>query len=210
VPPDPLISDMEDGNPFYGAGCPKGEWFLSKGGGPATATVSPAPGPVLPVACDRTPESTKCIHISGAGQANMTKTSYDAYVSLAATLNQPSETEKSTLNASAYTGVTFWGKVTGAIYLQVSDTDTDPSGGICAGGTCNDHAEAPLTPSGTTWVQYSIPFSALMQEGFGFDTPTGVNFPKSTIYAVLFKISIATYPAATPAWDLWIDDMRFY
>ena len=90
-----LVSDMEDGNFYYGTACPKGSWNLSTGGG---GTTTPLAGNVMPVAITDRPPSTKAIHVSGSGQANVgvapAAVTY-AYVSLSATLNSPSATIRS-------------------------------------------------------------------------------------------------------------------
>jgi hypothetical protein len=211
TPTAPAISDMEDGNAFYGTSCPKGAWYLSS----KTGTVmAPAPftgteGLVTPVASDRAP-STKAIHVSGSAQANTTAMSYDAFASLSASLNSPSATQTGAVNATAYTGVKFWGKITGTIKVQVSNSYTHPAGLKCmptpTTAQCYDHPGTLLAPS-TAWMEYTIPFAGLTQEAFGNPSPAA--FPKDAIYSIDFKVIVpATGPTA--AWDIWVDDLTFY
>jgi hypothetical protein len=220
TPAAPLISDMEDGLFYYGNGCPKGGWFLdTAGAGTITTDTSTAwtmpSGSYSPTTCmdSANTTSTKCIHVSGSGQKNSGAMMYDAHATLSAALNQPETNMAGSLNASAYTGVQFYGKVTGNVVLQVSNADTDPHGGKCSGSAatqCYDHAEKML-PVSSSWMLYKIAFSDLMQEGFG--NKTASPFPKSAIYSIVFKIPVPDFsamPNAAPAWDLWVDDLSFY
>jgi hypothetical protein len=208
VPTSPLIDDMENGLSSYGTTCPRGSWLLVTAGGGTVQGIDggATSGSVTPVAISpanpSNPTSTKAIHVAGSGQRNTTATSYDAYVQLSATLNQPSANLAGYLNASAYTGVQFWGKITGPVNLQVSFAGSDPDAHMC--GRCGDNPEKALTAT-TSWTLYKIPFSSLAQEGFG----DPVSFSSATTMKIVWKVVIPT-SATTPAWDIWVDDLMFY
>jgi hypothetical protein len=217
---------MEDGHAYYSSdGCP-GSWFLSEDTttGMGTLTAGTANMPVTPVAVSDNPGSTMAIHVGGSGQANVvsgTTTTY-AFVSLAASLDADQAHNAGaagSVNANSYTGIKFQMKLssgpagaTTGVHLQISDADTDPAGGRCSGSAatqCSDHAYMALTPN-AAWTQVMVPFSSLtMQEGFGNKTGLGSSFPKSAIYQILWKVMIPT-TGATPAWDIWIDNLSFY
>jgi hypothetical protein len=200
-----LISDMEDGNNYYGNGCPKGAWYLDVGGGGTPATG----GAVTPVAITDRPGSTHAIHVSGMGQTNAAG-SYSAHVTLSASLNSW-QSQMGSLNATAFTGVKFWYKVTGPIELHVPNKNTSPMGGVCMGsGTaqCYDDGKVTIPPS-ATWVQIMVPFSTLMSSSPPFGTPAGTPFPADQIYNIEWHVTIAS-PGMAPSWDIWIDDLSFY
>jgi hypothetical protein len=180
-----------------------------------------AAGPITPVSITDNPPSTKAIHVAGNGQANVMSGATTTYaaVSLAASLDADAthnNTTAGSVNAAAYTGIKFQMKLSAGamgVQFQVSDADTDPAGGRCstAGGTtqCYDHAFTMLTPS-TSWTQVMVPFSSLTMQGmFGNPTALGANFPKTAIYQILWKVVIPA-TGATPAWDIWIDNLSFY
>jgi hypothetical protein len=210
APVGTTVSDMEDGNFYYGTSCPKGAWHLSTAGGGTASGALPS-GDVQPIAITDRPPSTKAIHVSGSGQANVgvapAQVTY-AYVSLAASLNSPSATQRGALNGAGFTGVKFWGKISGPIELQVPNVNTDPAGGKCTSGAaqCSDNGKVTLVPS-AAWTQYMIPFSMLMGGGFG--NPPGTPFPSGQIYSIEWHVTI---PATGPvgAWDIWVDDLGFY
>jgi hypothetical protein len=220
TPTAPLISDMEDGNYYYGMdsattyGCPKGAWYLSSGTGSITMGLATGPsGTVTPVAITDNGASTHCIHVAGMGQQN-TSGMYNAFVSLSASLNSPSSTQTGSLDASAYSGISFSYKLTAGtgtgegVRVQVSNEFTNPAGGMCSGSgatQCYDHPGMTLT-NAASWTKQTVMFSQLTQEGFGNASPA--TFPKTHVYSVEWKVLIPMTAAVT-AWDLWIDDLTF-
>jgi hypothetical protein len=197
---------MEDAQSTYGNGCPKGAWSLDFGGG----GTSPPRGAVTPVAVTDRPSSTRAIHVMGSGQRNTTATSFDAFVTLSASLNAWPAASGS-LNASAFTGVSFWGKITGPVEMHVPNVNTSPAGGHCGGSgiqQCYDDGKATVAPS-TTWTHYMIPFSSLMGSNPRFGNPPGTPFPADQIYSIDWYVVIPT-TGAVSAWDIWIDDLSFY
>ena len=217
TPGGAMISNMEDGNFYYNnLGCPNGSWYLATAGG-GTAMADPAfvapKGSVTPVAISpanaMNSASTKGIHISGSGQKNSVPGTYDAYVSLSASLNQPSSTQAGYVNAASYQGVQFWGMISGPVRLQVSTTATDQDAVPVQCTACSDHFGATLTAS-TAWMLYKIPFSSLAQEGFGVPKAT---FSSASVMKILWKVIIpgdATTNPAVGAWNIWVDDLSFY
>ena len=209
APLAPLVSDMEDGFFYFGTSCPKGAWHLSAGGG---GTTTPVAGDLSPVAITDRPPSTKAIHASGSGQGNTTATSYDAFVSVSASLNSPSATQTGALNAAGFTGVKFWGKIQGPVEFHVSNVNTNPAGGICSptGGlptSCFGDGQVKVLAPSTAWMLYTVPFSSLVPAGFG--TPPGTPFPSGQIYTLEWHVTIPATGLVT-AWDIWLDDVTFY
>jgi hypothetical protein len=81
--------------------------------------------------------------------------------------------------------------------------DTNPSGLVCATADralCNDHFGKTILLS-STWQSYTVLFSELRQQGFGYAPPGG--FDKSAVFGVLWQ---AMGPGA---FDIWIDDLAF-
>jgi hypothetical protein len=157
--------------------------------------------------------SAFAIHVSGGGQQNMGATS--AFAQLTASLNTLSATEVGSVDASGFTGVQFYGKITtgaSGVRLTVANRYTNPAGGLCGGPGamqgCFDSPGKQLDPSGM-WMKYQVPFVDLVQLGFGKVSPIGADFPKREIFNLKWDIGIPANDA-TPAWDLWIDDLTFY
>jgi hypothetical protein len=217
-----MISDLESGQSYFGVGgCPQGSWYVaSAGGGMITAgtAAGATSGALTPVAITDRPPSTMAIHVAGGGQANTSATSYDAYVSISASLNRTAN-DKGAVNASAFTGIQFYGKITAAaptpapsgsaqapgsirIQLAIPATDSENVPKMCT--KCDDDPGAPLTPS-AAWMLYKVPFSSLAQEAFG----DPASFSSAAITKVLWKVMIPN-TGMTPNWDIWIDDLAFY
>jgi hypothetical protein len=96
---------------------------------------------------------------------------------------------KSTYDASAYSGITFWAKAGAGsdkgLRVNVSNKDTDPAGATCMpADKCSDHFGSPVTLSGD-WVKYTLPFAKMAQSGWGQSV---AKFDVSTLYAVQFQV----------------------
>jgi hypothetical protein len=112
-------------------------------------------------------------------------------------------------NASAYTGLSFWARIDAGtdppIRVTFPDGDTDPRGAICSTSTadptktCWSHFGLRLTLT-TTWTKYTIPFSSLTQDPWGYQA---AQFSPSTLYSVTFAI------ADTDTFGVWIDSVAF-
>jgi hypothetical protein len=216
-----LITTIESNDPAFGNECLHGSWYLQS---PNGTTMPPAPGqpnntaPVIPATITigtdpLDPASTYAVHVLGSGQQNMG--TVFSFAQLTVSLNTLSETQVGNVDASAYTGVQFYGIINTAASgarLTVADLYTDPSGGMCtiASGAkaCFDNPGAQLTPS-TTWTKYQVPFASLTQLGFGNPSPLGVDFPKRAIVDLKWDIGIPSTGATAP-WEIWVDDLTFY
>jgi len=222
--PSPLITDVELGDPGFSGACIHGVWTLESFNGVTTPVTVGQPDnttDVIPVAIaagfdTKHLASRFAVHVSGHEQQNTPTAS--SFAQLTASLNALSKTDIGTVDASAYTGIQFFGMVTTGhtgMRLTVGDLYTDPVGGQCIiGGLnksgCFDNPGAQLAISGMTWTLYQVPFASLTQIGFGLPSPTGVNFPKQAITHIKWDVGIPTDNTATEAWDLWVDDVTFY
>jgi len=220
--PVALITDVESTDPGYGNACIRGAWRLEALNGTTTPDAVNQPSNavlVSPVAITSDPNpfntsSTHAVHVSGEGQHNVGENF--AYAELFAALNQPSDTEVGTVDASMYTGIQFYGKLsagsTGA-RVTVGNLFTAPAGGMCTPGganktDCYDNPGIELVMS-TTWKKYEVPFASLTQYGYGYPSPVGPAFPRNAITEVRWDIVVPD-TGNTMAWDLWVDDLRFY
>jgi hypothetical protein len=222
--PVALITDVQSADPGYGNACIRGAWTLQAFNGTTVPDAAGQPDQttlVSPVAfaAGTNPldtSSTFAIHVSGMGQQNVG--SDFSYAELFAALNQPSDDKVGTVDASMYTGIQFYGKIsanrTTGVRLTVANLFTDPAGGMCTPGgsnktDCYDNPGIGLTLSATSWMMYRVPFADLMQQDYGFPSPVGPAFPRSAITHIRWDIGIAELGPTEP-WELWIDDLMFY
>ncbi len=112
-------------------------------------------------------------------------------------------------DASAFCGVQYFAKAAAAtsVRFRVPDVDTHADGGVCkvggsAGQACYDHfgASAALT---TSWKQYSVTFSALMQVGSGYHPADG-KLKTDQLFALEWAL-----PGNGNTYEIWIDDVTF-
>ena len=215
--PAPPITNIEDNHSAFGSTCIHGSWNLSAVSGTTVPVTAGQPGNnavVVPTVGTNplNPASTFVVHVSGSGQASGPGTI--PYATLGAPLNTIPAMASGTVDASAYTGIQFSGKLvagTLGIRLGVANLYTDPVGGLCGGGGatgCYDDPSAPLQV-GAGWVTYRVPFDQLTQLGFGNPSPVGASFPRDHITRLVWIVMI---PATGPVdpWDLMIDDVTFY
>lgn len=121
-------------------------------------------------------------------------------------LNSPDSSTRLPYDVSPYAGIVLWarsgtGTVTLRLKLVTADIapDTEP-GGECA-ENCSDAFGTALDLT-EAWREYSVPFSALTQQGWGNVPPAG--FDPTSVLAVQLHAD------AGVAFDLWLDDVRFY
>ncbi len=121
-------------------------------------------------------------------------------------LNSPDSSTRLPYDVSPYTGIVLWARAgTGTVSLRLKlvtadiAPDTEP-GGECA-ENCSDAFGAALDLT-EAWREYSVPFSTLTQQGWGTVPPNG--FSPTTVLAVQLHAD------AGVAFDLWLDDVRFY
>jgi hypothetical protein len=132
-----------------------------------------------------------------------------------------------TVDLSAYSGVTFWGMADPAgakvIVVALQDRNTDPRGGACnaadpSGGNC-DNGFGTRVELTDTLTQYTIDFSTLFQNhSWGYHPNPDVP-DLQHVYAMTFDIdepgcgpAAATYmcpggSATQVSFDFWIDDV---
>jgi hypothetical protein len=195
-----LIDNMESGSGHVidSAGCRNGYWFtyndMTVGGSqtPAMNAVF-SPIPTMPARAG----SVYAAHTTGMN--------YPVYAGMGVSLNNPNNAIRGTYDASAYSGVSFWARGSGQISFYAPNKDTDSNGGICAvadRARCDDHF-GTLTPIalGANWTFYTIPFSSLRQQGYGYQPPGG--FDRRTIYAFQWQLS------GPALFEIWIDDLSF-
>ena len=111
---------------------------------------------------------------------------------------------KTLYDASAYTGITFWAKVSATsatkMRVNISTKSTDPTGGVCTPvDKCSDHygGDVTLTPD---WVKYTIMFADMSQQGWGTAAKT---FETNMTYAVQMKFDKGQ------DFDVYVDDIAF-
>jgi hypothetical protein len=218
----PVITDIEEAVAGYGNACARGGWTLESFNGTTSPAVAKPDNSTLvapiALAADSNPldpTSRFAIHVSGSGQHNVPPDF--SFAQLAASLNQTNDDDGAPIDASAYTGVQFLAKVTAGasgIRLTVSNIYTDPVGGKCTpNGTamndCYDDAGMDLAMTGAIWTKFNVPFAQLTQYGYGNPSPLGASFPRDAITRIQWEIGIPD-TGNTEAWELWIDDLRFY
>ena len=111
---------------------------------------------------------------------------------------------KGQYDASAYQGISFWGKkgpgTTGNLRLKVPDVATEPDGKICS--ECFNDYGADLTFA-ETWQKFTIPFHAMKQiKGWGNPHTSGIE--KSKIYGMQFQVN-----EKNAKFDIWVDEIEF-
>jgi hypothetical protein len=113
---------------------------------------------------------------------------------------------KQIYDASAYSGVVFWGKANAAglpvqFKIQIPSLSGTANGGTCTGasGQCEDHFSA-MEMFGTAWTQYTVPFSTLAQGGWG----QAGTFTANQITDIQWQVN-----SSALMWDLAIDDISF-
>jgi hypothetical protein len=121
-------------------------------------------------------------------------------------LNSPDPDIRLPYDVSPYTGIVFWGRAgSGSVPLRVKlvtadiAPTTDP-GGECT-ADCNDAFGYAITLT-TGWEEFEVPFSALEQQGWGAVPPGG--FDPTGVLTVQLHVDAST------AFDIWLDDVRFY
>lgn len=112
-------------------------------------------------------------------------------------------------DASLYTGLSFWAKIDegtdGPLRVDLPDGDTDPRGAMCStnlsdtANLCWSHFGYRLVLT-ATWTQYTIPFSKLSQDPWGYQAS---KFDPSRLYSVTFAIG------DTDTFGIWIDEVAF-
>ncbi len=172
-----LIDDLEDGDgSIIMQGGRVGAWFtyndMSAGG-----TQMPPMGAAFVPSMGGNAGSLHAAHTNGSGFSNWG-------AGMGFDLDNDGVNPKKTYNVSAFTGITFWAKGSPMIRFKVlvAATVAVAQGGTCAANCGDSHGmNIGLNQS---WTQYTVPFSSLMQEGWG----TAAVFNTSTVLSVQFAV----------------------
>jgi hypothetical protein len=199
-PADPeLIDNLDDGNDHIAiTPARRGSWYTfhddTVGG-----VMTPGDAAFTLTTGGATASSVYYVHTTGHGFTDWgSGVGFD--------LNAADSGPKGKFNASAYTGIEFKakGNVTIRFSVQIAAVLETTLGGTCVASTvegmqCDDvHGKAVALTS--SWATYQVPFSQLMQEGWG----KPATFDKTTLTAVSYQM----LPSAT--FDVSVDDVRFY
>ncbi|APR85782.1 Hypothetical protein A7982_11131 [Minicystis rosea] len=109
-------------------------------------------------------------------------------------------TTKSAYDVSAFKGVAFWAKgEPGTIRFKAltSATVAFAEGGLCT-AVCGD-SHGAIVPLTSDWVQITIPFTSLTQEGWG----TQEDWNPMQVLSIQFQSGAVPF-------DFWVDDIGFY
>lgn len=192
-----LLDDLEDGDgtilPCAGR---SGSWYTYNDGS-RSGTQTPLPGrPFIPVSPGQG-TSLHAAHVAGSGF-----TSRGAGMGF--DLNFAPGGEKSSYDAGAYSGLSFWARAKPGtethIYVNFPDRDTDIQGGVCQGTGCDDHYGKGIDIT-TEWAKYTVEFADLSTDGVGMPVPAA--FDPEHVYSVEF------HTAKTAVFDIEIDDIAF-
>lgn len=165
--------------------------------------------PRMPTSSVVTDGASAVIHATGSHQGGVALDA--AYGGLGVDLNNPdpsSEGPKSAArepyDASAWDGFQFrirGGGSTKSIRFEIVTTQvaTQVEGGDCNGDGCFD-AFGMDVPLETSWTTVKVPFSSVVQEGWGAQK----TFEPSAILGVAFE------DLTTSDWDFSVDDLAFY
>lgn len=114
------------------------------------------------------------------------------------------------LNASAWEGIVFWGRVGPGsqvtVKVRTADKATDDKGCICNPNTNQNDASDGCDKWGRfvtldqTFRAYMVPFTDLQQGGWGAASP---GLDTSDLFSIAIEYGRG-------AWDLWLDDIGFY
>lgn len=109
-------------------------------------------------------------------------------------------------DASLRHGVSLWARSsTGAIGARVMLATTET--GTCPPGTlCGDNFSA-VVPVASEWRHFKVPFAAMAQDGWGFQTP--LLLEHATLVAIQLTHAVAS-AALQDSFELWLDDVALY
>jgi hypothetical protein len=185
----PLIDDMEDGNArILLEDGRSGAWSLYDDG---TGKLTPRGGGTLHPSRIKGARGTSrsAVHVSGE---HFTTWGVALSVDLVS---------HACYDASGYTGIQFWARGHGRIYVGVRMIDVVDVkfGGLCSGDNCYNTHRKPivLTP---TWQHHEMRWNELEQDG----RPGHIDFDPRRIFSIDFTVHAPDTP-----FDLWVDDLAF-
>lgn len=195
------IDDMEDGDAEIELHDSRNGYWYVGGDLTAGATLEP-PATKFTMTELSGDRSTSVAHVKAAGFKDWGSVMGFNFVELL--------TKVKPYDASAYCGISFWGKAAAAttVRFRLPDVDTHQAGGVCTdpgttGTACYDHFGTSLSFS-AAWKQYSVSFSELAQLGTGYHPADG-KLKVNQLMAVEWALPGST----TKTYELWIDDVRF-
>ena len=197
---DALIDDFEKPANGVAHACVHGYWYTYNDGSAGVQT--PAVNAWMNTAITDRPPSTYAAHSTAMGFTGDTQVPKNLFAGIGLDFNPavPPATLKSTVDASAFHGITFFAKGSGTVYVEIPTPVTDPALGCTI--MCYDVSFKAITLT-ATWTSYTILWSGFAQTGTVKETLNGKN-----IGGIKFE-SKAQAPAAFAPYDLWIDDLKF-
>jgi hypothetical protein len=130
-------------------------------------------------------------------------------------LNDQPPVGKAPYDASAYQGISFWGKASAALAVrakvQIPTISAVANGGTCVppadpnatSGKCdNQYGIAAMFTTG--WTQFMMPFATIAQEDWGGAQLMGTPFTKNSITDVQWQVPQGV------VFDFAVDDITFY
>jgi hypothetical protein len=202
-PAEPLIDDLEDGNPgILLHGGRDGGWYSYNDNSGGTQTPAPMSMPMPQMGGAA---MTKfAMHMTGKG--------FKVFgAALGFSFRAPMMGPPCPYDVSPQTGIRFYFKATitsdvmmpGAklfrVQMPTQETETAMQGGNCT-GMCGDHFGVNLDKIPAEWTEIEVPFDTLTQEGYG--KKVALNLAHAT------NLEFVGGPNTT--FDFWVDQITFY
>jgi hypothetical protein len=192
---EPMIDDMEDGDGFICESKTRhGHWYTFSDG---TSTDLTPPGDFDPTLIPGGRGTSRyAARLAGSGF-----TEWGAGMGFNLNLKDLS---RQPYDATTVDGIKFWMKSTAPVLVAFPTPQTDqPSiGGQCEDTptqrNCGNPFAFQITAPGSGWVEYQVPFAALAQPG------GNVTWDPRNLFGIEFHLP------SGPAFDVWVDDLRFY
>jgi hypothetical protein len=200
MPPDPLdIDNLEDGNDsIITQQGRRGDWYSYNDG---TAGVQMPPTSSFASSSPGADGSARAARTTGHG---FTLWGAGMGFDLNSLPNPGGGVGR--IDGSAYTGISFKAKGTGAMRVNVQTVAVllVASGGTCVAGATEEEAcedahgkDIPLT---STWTTHKVPWTGMTQVGWG----KMITFDKTKLTGILWQVEQGV------TFDFWIDDIKFY
>ena len=196
-PLESLIDDMEDGDSSICAlDGRNGGWYRLGDGTSSDLT------PALPFEPKRIPggrgTSQYAAHFGGSGF-----TDWGALMGF--NLKQQGRVGRIPDDASSAGGIKFWLKSNAPVTVEflLPETTSPKDGGTCSdtatAGNCNNPFSFKISAASNDWTEFEVPFAALSQQPGG-----------SATWNPRFLLGIQFAVGRGAAFDVWVDDIRFY
>ncbi len=195
---------------YFNLNCAMGSWYTY---GDSSGTVTPALSVAFTSDMPGHGGTGYAAHINGSGFG----TGVNGFgVGLGVNLNSSGAAVKN-VDASAYSGITFWamgtaaGSLTGANAIRVA-VPIPASADSANGGTCT--ATAPMSYCNghwgkvinltSTWAQYTVKWGELMLD---MNSVGGASFTPGTVIGIHWQVNGT--PTAPASMNVWVDDLAF-